>query len=252
MVKILITTEMRTGSRWIHYLLSELCSVRTSRELDVKDLETHTDIMKLQWKKGTTVKLHHAPPDKILEKIKPHDYKILSIVRNPRDRMVSHAFHQGYKPPGFGLKEIKEAKDDKEAVKVAFFSTNFRKQNEDQFDLMIPTLSTRWKGKRTHAYKDKYLWTSYRWLKENILQEIKTILDFLGVLRTDKFIRRTIIKHSFKRKSGREEGEENRQNEWRRKGIEGDWKNWYTKRMIEKSNKVWNRYWKILEDEENG
>jgi len=54
-------------------------------------------------------------------------------------------------------------------------------------------------------------------------------------------------------KSGREEGEEKRDDLWRRKGIVGDWKNWLDEKGVEKLKSATDTYYsKLAEEFKNG
>jgi len=246
-MKIIIISEMRVGSRWLHYLLSELFGMKVSAELDFKDLPTCATTVRERFAERRIVKFHHVIREELYENIKPVDYKVIGIVRNPRDRMVSWTFHQRYKPPGRGLKIIKDAPSDLEAVKAVFNLELPWRHNERQFPLMVRGMSTK---KYDPSVKQTYVWTCYHWLVNDTYKEVKTICKFLDSKVPDTSIRRLCIKHSFKNKSGREPGKEIRRDEWRRKGIENDWKNWLDEYMIEKTEDISNRYWKIIKEEE--
>lgn len=246
-MNIIITSEMRVGSRWIHYLLSELLHMGVSPEIDVSKLKTCEEQVKQYFKLGRIVKFHHATPEQIREHVSGN-YKILSIVRNPNDRITSWTFHQRYKPPGKGLKSIKQAPTDEDAVKVAFNDKGAQDDNQRQFLLMEKGMSTKNYKK---CPKQDYLWTSYHWLITETFIEIKTICEFLGAHVRDIDIRRACVKHSFRKKSGRFAGEEKRDDEWRRKGIEGDHKSFFDLDMILKSKDIQFEYWRRIKDEES-
>jgi hypothetical protein len=196
-------------------------------------------------------KIHHATQYQIFRNIKKHDYKVIAIVRNPLDRITSHAFHQRYKPEGKGLDIIKDAEDDKQAVKVAFNHVNYRIDNEKQFILMTPRCSTfAFRNEYENSFDGKYIWTTYEWLKRDTILEINTILDFLGIERTEVFINSLIKKHSFRNKSGREPGQEKRKDEWKRKGVNDDWVNWFTPEMYENGKLLQETYYMITQGEE--
>lgn len=218
-----------------------------SPELDVSQLQNCNSLVRERFKEKRIVKFHHATQNQIFKNIKPLDYIVIGIVREPRDRVTSWTFHQRYKPPGQGLKEIKKAKSDKEAVRVAFNNESAKEANERQFILMEEGFST----KKIHTQDNPfYVWTCYEWLIENANQEIYTIAKLIkpNVKKSD--IARAILLNSFKKKSGRSRGMENRRDEWRRKGIIGDYVNWFDDDMIEESEDIVKRYNEIIKKEE--
>ena len=254
MVNLILTSEMRVGSRWLHYLLKDLLQMKVSGELDGKDIPACQEMVNQRFKENRIVKFHHANQEKIFSL--KGDYKVIGIVRNPRDRMVSWTFHQRYKPPGLGLEAIKNAKNDMEAVEVCTRHPMVIRHNEEQLKLMDKNFSTK-QFYKTNPSPRNYIWTCYHWLKQNTVREINTIVDFLG-LNLLSYIKIAKIKqvcrqHSFKSRSKREAGKEERMNEWFRKGTESDYTNWFSKRMIMSTKDQDNLYWdKIYREERNG
>lgn len=248
MVNIIITSEMRVGSRWLHYLLSELLHMKVSPELDVSTLPKSASIVKFRFKDNTIVKFHHALPSDIFSAIPTKDCVVIAVVRNPRDRIVSWTFHQRFKPQGQGWLPLKNAKTDEEAVKTAFYSHFRTDADKNQEILMQPKFSTKFvEGKKAVG---SYIWTSYHWLKNNLFREIKTIVRYLGLNIKDSEIKRVCLKHSFQRRAGRAPGEEVRTNEWFRKGEEGDWENWFDEKMVAESADSDKKYWDAIKSEE--
>lgn len=247
MTNIIITSEQRVGSRWVHYLLRDLLDMRVSPEIDVKDIPNCQKRVNDGFKNKEIIKFHHAKLEDVL-RLKG-SYKIIGIVRNPRDRIVSYAFHQRYKPPGQGIEEIKKAKSDKEAVKICSQLQIVFKHNEDQFNLMGRELST----KRYVPGRDQtYIWSCYHWLKEDLVGEITKIVAFLGVDVPKDKIKQVCRQHEFEERSGRIPGIEERRNEWFRKGVEDDYKKWFDEEMLQQTAFFHHLYWKIIEAEENG
>ena len=228
-MNLIITSEHRVGSRWLHYLLADLCGLHTSPEMDIKRVGETAEIRRY-FKQGKLVKFHHATHSDILEHLEPWDYSIIGVVRNPMDRMVSLTFHNRYHKN----KEVFEQhkfETDEEAVKYTAMDDPWTKQyNDNQFKLMLSGYSTR--NKVDHALP--YIWTCYEWMYEDMFGEIKKIVEWLEIDGVDdEFIQIVIGRNSFKHKSrGRNPGQEVRSDLWRRKGIVGDWKNWFDAEMI--------------------
>jgi len=107
-------------------------------------------------------------------------------------------------------------------------------------------------GKSTHSAinSSNYIWTTYEWMHKNIIREIRTIVNFLGVDVSENRIIRVCEKHSFKNRYGRNPGDEHRKNQWGRKGIIGDWENWFDNEMLQKTQEDYDKYLELLEKEE--
>lgn len=244
MWKPIITSEHRVGSRWLHYLLADLLKMGVSPELGGNRVIELRDKAEEYMDADRIVKYHHGLPMIILSGLdNPADYAVVGVVRNPRDRSVSRAFHDYYhKKHRYKIQQL--AKDDFEAVRwTVLHSRPLMPDNWRQIrELMLDGYST-----RNKIYTEiPYIWTSYEWMKDDIEREINTIVTFLGVPVTDRFLRRVARMHSFKNRSGRDPGQEIRKNTWRRKGAMLDWVNWYDSEMTEFTRVVQEEYWNKL------
>lgn len=233
MTDIIITSEHRVGSRWMHYLLADLYGKKTSPELDKNKIPSNIDEIQQRLKDNKIVKFHHAIPEDILG-IVPGDYKVIGMVRNPRDRAVSFAFHNKYHKSDYPFKQ-KEFKDDFDAVKwTVLHDKSYLENTKRQFLLMVRGLSTKkFKDWDIEYGNSRYIWTTYEWMKEDTFREISIISKFLGEEVSDLDLLNTIKRNSFKIKArGRSPGEEVRGNLWRRKGVVGDFINWFDEEMM--------------------
>lgn len=239
---VVLTSEHRVGSRWLHYMLADLLGKSTSPERGGQRVMKSEAEVRGFLSDNKIAKYHHGTPESILMGLVPHTYKIVGMVRNPRDRGVSRAFHDFYhKKHDYQVKQV--ATTDFEAVQwvvlesAPFMPDNLRQTNE----LMLYGYST-----RNKLYTDlPYIWTTYEWMLEDTLREVAAILKFLGV-KVTKGHAQIVDSHSFKKKSGRNPGEEARQNTWRRKGQMLDWINWYNAEMLSLTVDVQELYWRQL------
>lgn len=228
---------MRTGSRWLHYLLADLYGMGVAPEIDRTALAHKAGEIRGFLEDNRIAKIHHATTSEILRIIKPLDYKLISVVRNPRDRIVSKAFHHKYQPKNKG-----DFDTDAEAVKHYVYSDYTKEANERQLEQMKNGYST-----KNHTKNEiPYIWTTYEWMIDSIFEEVKAIDRFLGANTHHIKIRNTCLAHSFSAKSGREQGKENRKDTWRRKGIIGDWLNWFDVGMLSYTNEDQRIYWQKL------
>lgn len=241
--KFIIISEHRVGSRWMHYLFADLLGRRPSPEMDRDRLfkdgidETYKFL-----KEGRIPKFHRATYWDIESAFGENNLRVLSVVRNPRDRAVSLAFHNRYHH-NHHFKQ-KDFETDKEAVKYTVLSDEgYKKGNMRQLSLMIPKHYVWNKGKRLYPY----VWVDYDMLLLKPKECIQSIVDNLE-LQIVNNIDKIIEVHSFKNKSRRNPGDESRKDLWRRKGVSKDWKNWFDDEMYDKSIDDVNCYNHLLDE----
>jgi hypothetical protein len=175
-------------------------------------------------------------------------------VRNPRDRAVSFAFHNRYHKSNYPFKQKEFTGDtgDFDAVKYTVLKDEaFKKNTKNQLKLMEKGFSTKnWVPIGDNNPFDNYIWTTYEWMLENTLKEVNKIVEFLGPALTAKHIERVVRRNSFKSKSGgRERGNELRTSLWRRKGVFGDYLNWFDEEMMYMTEESDKKYWEIVNNE---
>jgi len=95
-MNLIITSEHRVGSRWMHYLLADLYGMMASPEIDADKIIEKKKEVEAYFSNRRIVKFHHAVPGDIVEALPNRNYSIIGIVRNPMDRAVSLAFHNRY------------------------------------------------------------------------------------------------------------------------------------------------------------
>lgn len=246
MDNIIIASEHRVGSRWLHYLLADILDKKVSPEMDVTRLTKDNSKINERFRNNKIVKFHRARPITIFEKL-PGDYSVIGVVRNPRDRGVSLCFHNRYHETNPDNYKESKFDTDKEAMEYTILKSHgYKEANKRQRDYMINGYSTR--GHFGNSIN--YIWTSYEWMKEDIFREIKTILDFLKIDISPQVIAVNIHRHSFSKKAGRQAGTENREDTWRRKGVNNDWVNWFTPEMERRTQVEQELYCEILNKNE--
>jgi hypothetical protein len=247
---LIIISEQRVGSRWALGLLADLYGKQVSPEytrqqhLGETREKTLKDVQK-KLERNIIVKFHHTTPGEIFGTFAPVDYKVIGIVRNPRDRGVSVAFHHMYDHDvdDWPQKNMTE----REAIRFTVLDyPHYAASNARQFDLMLPGYST--KTWRPHNYLP-YIWTCYEWLKSDAYKEMESIVGFID-MEPEKPLAATVEEHSFSRRAGRKPGEEKRDDVRRRKGIVGDWQNWFDGDMLEATQHAHDQYLVRLQCEE--
>jgi len=214
--------------------------MKVSGEIDTTKMIIFNEKIKGYFREGRIVKLHHATPKGIIASIKPRNYKIIGVVRNPRDRAVSRTFHRKFNITG---EDLEPYFNDTQAVQYTVMgSEEFKAYTKNQFEFMLDGYATRSKT----LNKLPYIWTSYEWLLHNTTREVQVICNFLGISHPKKRIQQVVTQNSFETKSNRKPGNEHRKDLWRRKGIMADWVNWFTEDMVRHTAKEQERYWQIL------
>ncbi len=254
MTNIIISSEMRVGSRWLHYLLKDLYGMRPSREIGrhrVKnEKESVLNHVKSYFEEERIVKFHGLRPKELFELLPKEvfgDYKVIFIVRNPRDRGISLAFHHKSEKGYDRWKKL----TDEEAIKRVFLESNELKNgNEIIFETMKKENSL-FHTIRKQKTDNSYVWTTYEWMIEDIFNQIVGINMYLEdnfeMIFSDSKIETAIMKNDFNTKTGRQPGEEVRTDTWRRKGVVGDWLNHIDGEIFDASRKDWDRYWELVE-----
>jgi len=242
-MNIIITSEHRCGSRWLHYLLADVLDKNVSPEREGTPVGIYKSRHEVKqfFNTNRIVKYHHGTRESIEGSLKGIDYKIIAMVRNPRDRGVSKAFHDYYHPKhNYSVKN--NVTTDFEAVKWTVNSAPYIDDNWRQLELMKDGYST-----RNYTGDSKYIWTSYEWMKDDAEREVSAILKRFGIILPVVYnLSDFIERHSFKNKSGREPGQEDRKNNWRRKGKMLDWINWFDNDMRRDTQTIQEEYWKQL------
>lgn len=240
----IIISEHRVGSRWMHYLFADLLGMKPSPEMDRDRLRTDgVDNTYELLKNGRIPKFHRATYWDIESAFGEGKLKVLGVVRNPRDRAVSLAFHNRYHR-NHHFKQ-RDFETDQEAVEWTVLNdTGYKKGNLRQLSLMIPGCYVL--NNRNKFYP--YVWVDYESLVSKTGYYIDRIIKILD-LKPSVDVEKTIELHSFKEKSKRNPGQEIRSNLWKRKGIVGDHVNWFTDDMYERSFFDTNCYEKLLDED---
>lgn len=234
----------RVGSRWLARLLSSYYGLDFYGELIGIGGISREYIDYHYLNNGTLIKLHPFRDD-IVEHIREILYpiKIVCIVRNPRDRLISYAFHYRYYPDTTSYMQ-KQCSSDYEAIlKTAKEDHYFIRENILQNSIMSNNSSS-----RNYTKDSDCIWTTYEWLLENTKEEFSRIIKFISNEKIyDYYIDEILRENSFKNLSkGRNNGEEDRLNVRQRKGIVGDYNNWRTDELDELTKEYNDKYWETV------
>lgn len=216
---VVVGSSWKVGSTWLYNIVRDLCSIENAANLpeDLNEfgtlrLECPGAIDFLINARGYNIyKTHSNPPSEgACENV-----KFLSIYRDPRDVIISSIFYLANISEeeggwGEGFKNLSEKNRIKKFIEEA--------------DVWI-TKSQLW------VRHPQTCQVRYEDLKTAPEKEIRRVLEHLGLKRSDRTVKKVIARNSFRAKSGRNAGQEHK-GAVLRKGIVGDWKNYYDEECI--------------------
>jgi hypothetical protein len=233
---IVVGSSYRVGSTWLFLLLRKVAHCRSGVTRAPGELnrfgalvlcpEAYDYLHRLQ---GYAIfKTHSLPPGSAAL---AGNAKFVSVYRDPRDVLVSASFFFAY------LGEEKGG-----------WPESFRQLSaQERIQLLIkgrselPILPTLEAWFRTpFAYK-----TRFEDLKRQPAEELGKILGYIGISTTGVSIEEAILRHSFEAGSGRRPGEA-REDHPLRKGVVGDWRNYFDRACIDAFRTEQNGHWNQL------
>jgi hypothetical protein len=221
---VFLLSHMRTGSTWLQGILMHFYSGYLTHAMSNQQTANNKRVVQAI-RKGHIVKAHFWTHNEVLDALssrKNLDYKIVSIVRNPMDRLNSLYHYRIRKNKGTRIKELRSISN---------------RVEDRQLERMEDGYSTR------NHYRDEkpYIWTTYEWMKKDTNREIKAITEYLGFHPTDAHIRNINNWATRRTKS----------NGNFRKGKNNDWKNTFSKDEFSFLEEYQREYFKILDYEQH-
>src|SRR3989344_195444 len=219
---ILISDYGRSGQGWLTCML---CYILNAQFIEPYDLAQGSlyfsgdkEIIRLtsgnlpgrqKTKYSMVVKTHSFPANKF-----NLTDKVVFLTRDPRDAAVSRYFRQLYLAKQDNYKTFKR--------RLAYLFYGIRPVNYIITALEWSKHYQGWERIASHHI-------TYENLSTNTAQVVKGILNYAGEPASDPLVNEAVETFSFKRLSGREKGQENRQSIDFRKGVIGDYKNYFSK-----------------------
>ncbi len=223
---LIVGSAHKVGSSWLYNLLRDTYrfsvlvlpktftkSVPTRQVVDIDISELLEYLAKLN---GFFIfKSHSLPISYSLPPDVARTVKFVTIVRDPRDVIVSASFYLAnldirYGGLGEKFAELNEVDRVLGVIREGgFLISGLEKWYENPF-----------------AHKVRY-----ENLQNNPIDELRRVGDYLKLRFKAKTAKRAIHKNSFQKLSGREPGHE-KKDEFLRKGITGDWKNYFDEDCI--------------------
>lgn len=156
----------------------------------------------------------------------PFYNKVVIVARDPRDVLVSFYFHELYHDKNNKKTRnrigFKDDCDDK-ANFITYVKYKLSNPSETSPGFSYNKFIDSWLVKE-HAKHFHIVY--YEDLQNNTYRELKNIIKFLGFKVFPDRLEKAIEEHSFVNISGREKGQEDKYSH-KRKGIVGDWKNYF-------------------------
>ncbi|XP_063435006.1 sulfotransferase 1B1-like [Mytilus trossulus] len=231
---VILCSPMKSGTHWVHELVSMLLHRTTEYnshgELNDCNFECQTDWERLEKMNSPRFFHTHLPMEYLPRKHVENKYKIIYLNRNPKDRAVSqYLFLQGKTGvPRMTWNEFFEKYVVVDTIYGGWFT--FTKEFE----------------KAIAENRENILPVTFENLKIATIPTLLEIASFLGISVDDNFIKDIADKCAFENiKKNKIDTTvsihpEGRSTLWR-KGIIGDWENWFTVEQHEMFEKLYQR-----------
>jgi hypothetical protein len=225
--KVVVVSNMRTGSTWLSRMLQKVLGHPEPKAWPNGTLAQIASDARQRIDSQLIQKHHGDLHTKIFDAILPNDYTIVTVVRNPRDMLASHAFFVEPRIPDLEPPAVRER------IK-ARLTDDWGPSMARQLDRMEPGYGTR------NKVKDRmpYVWTSYEWLKEAPARELLAILDCLGTAYDQEEVLE--VAEDFGMQAPKNDPGSYR------KGIVGDWVNYFDVELLDVTRQWQEEYWRRL------
>ncbi len=213
----------KSASQWVRHVLSDIAVYRYSGLKPVsfrteRDLEPFMNGT-LKIENASVVTPVYATYDQLLNQFDPNTDRAFFVMRDPRDLIVSRYYSRVSAHPRNSLIDQHRAE-----LKAMSLEDGLRKTMDDS-ETLFQILQS-WARVAEDA---SVLLTRYEDLTgDNQESEWQRVLTHCGIDVPETTLRKLLRNYSFERMSGgRKKGEENPEQKYR-KGVAGDWKNYFT------------------------
>ena len=204
---VVLNSTPRVGSCWLKRILEKLLGVECKPFLKENSL-----IFPL-------MKIHNEDPFLINEL----EFKQIILIRNIYDTIVSRIF---FERRMWILEDLEELFEHKKLSPKEFIN-KFFEYSKDKITVWVKEAQYFINFEHPNIFK-----CSYEEMKNNCFDIIKQLCEYLEIKKTDIEIKNAINNCSFKNTYNKETGHENWM-DYARKGIIGDYKNYFNKEQLE-------------------
>jgi len=225
----------KTGSQWIRKILSDRetyaysglkpfhyqSKLKDGEQRDIKDREFHEP-----FPSRTIVSPLYVNWEHFCELPKPPRYRAFFVSRDPRDVLVSWYFSTRYSHPGKSHDVHRERLGELTVDEGLAYGLDVLKER----GLFAALESWKEAGRRD----PNVLFVRYEDLiGPGAATEFRRLFDHVGILYPDAVREDLLKRYSFEEMSGRHPGEEEKGSKLR-KGVAGDWRNYFDDRLARK------------------
>lgn len=225
--KILINGSPKTGTTW---MLKMMVSVPGYQEVRGRNFWGDIDLYR-QVLPGEVVHGHDPYTTELWDILFDVGIKIILMIRDPRDRLVSHMFHIK-RDSTLPWHKVMRKMSNEEALLVCIEGGLDKLPRVDK----VESLTLSWLDAG-----DKVLCVKYEDLVLDSISQLQRVFQYLGIIADDKLLEAIVERNRFQRlsmgrkiwKAARKPGQQDTASHFR-KGIVGDWKNHFKEEHIQR------------------
>lgn len=225
--KVLVNGSPKTGTTWMLKMMVSVPGYQGARAYNFQgDIDQYRQMLP-----GEVVHGHDPYTTELGNILFDAGVKVILMIRDPRDRLVSHMFHikrDATLPWHEAMKEM----SDEEALLVCIEGGLDKLPNVEQ----MQDLTQSWLGAG-----DKALCVKYEDLILDPMSQLHRVFQYLDIVANDKLLEAIVERNRFERmsigskvwKAVRKPGQQDATSHFR-KGIVGDWKNHFKKEHVQR------------------
>ncbi|MFC2042987.1 sulfotransferase domain-containing protein [Chloroflexota bacterium] len=231
---VIVATAHKVGSTWLYDMLRDIGTYANGLNFIPEEFQNINGLLLidpevfeyLKMLRGYFIFKSHSDPLSVEFAI--NNSKIITMYRDPRDVLISNIFYLSF------LDEDKGGQGD-----------GFSRLSETERILKLISKGDYILTKLENWFRTPFAYkVSYEDLKIHPIDTLLKISKYLEISTTNNAVERVVMKHSFEAKSGRKPGQE-KKDSFFRKGVVGDWRNYFNKECViaykNEKERRWNR-----------